>query len=170
MSWDLIRPSFLYFMNAKPKDLIIGCEVGVDQGYNAVRMIEHCPRLYLCMVDIQPQPYAVGKFCMAHGRAEFHQGKSVDIAKEFKDEYFDYVYIDGDHSYMSVLRDLQAWYGKVKPGGVFAGHDWFHNDVRCAVLDFCKAKKERLFAVNHYFEGNMKPEDGEICDWFLRKQ
>ena len=49
---------------------------------------------------------------------------SIPAALQFPDEYFDFVYIDGDHSYTAVLQDLKAWGPKVKAGGFLGGHDY----------------------------------------------
>ena len=35
------------------------------------------------------------------------------------------VFLDGDHSEMGVLADIEAWRPKVMPGGMMAGHDYF---------------------------------------------
>ena len=32
--------------------------------------------------------------------------------------------IDADHSYESTLQDIEAWWPKVKSGGVMIGHDY----------------------------------------------
>jgi predicted O-methyltransferase YrrM len=50
---------------------------------------------------------------------------TAQVAEHMADESFDFVFIDGDHSYDGCLRDIKAWLPKVKPGGVIAGHD-FH--------------------------------------------
>jgi hypothetical protein len=50
--------------------------------------------------------------------------RSVDAAEYFTDGYFDFVYIDADHSYESVLTDIRAWLPKVRDGGMIAGHDY----------------------------------------------
>ena len=42
----------------------------------------------------------------------------------FPDRYFDFVYVDGDHSYKGSKSDLRNYYPKVKRGGVIAGHDY----------------------------------------------
>ena len=42
----------------------------------------------------------------------------------FDDEYFDFVYIDGDHSYEAVIKDLDSWYPKLKEYGVMCGDDY----------------------------------------------
>lgn len=51
---------------------------------------------------------------------------SDKAASRFADEYFDFVYIDADHHYESVLKDIKAWYPKVKNGGIIAGHDYYN--------------------------------------------
>jgi hypothetical protein len=45
-------------------------------------------------------------------------------AETFPDNFFDFVYIDANHSYSGCKKDLESWYPKVKTGGVFAGHDY----------------------------------------------
>ena len=49
---------------------------------------------------------------------------SVKAAKFFPDETFHFVYIDADHTYEAVTEDLNAWFPKVKVGGVIGGHDY----------------------------------------------
>lgn len=49
---------------------------------------------------------------------------SVNASKQFEDEYFDYVYIDADHSEQAVWEDISAWWPKVRSGGIIAGHDY----------------------------------------------
>jgi len=49
---------------------------------------------------------------------------SEKASKNFPDNYFDFVYLDADHSYEGVSIDLQAWYPKLKIGGLFGGHDY----------------------------------------------
>jgi hypothetical protein len=39
---------------------------------------------------------------------------------------FDTVFVDGDHSYEGVIRDLHALEGRIEPGGVAMLHDCFH--------------------------------------------
>lgn len=49
---------------------------------------------------------------------------SCDALKHFKDNSIDFVYIDGDHSWMHVATDVYNWANKVKPGGLVCGHDY----------------------------------------------
>ncbi len=77
----------------------------------------------------------------------------------------DFVYLDADHAYESVMADIAAWWPRIVPGGILAGHDfiedgWHRHDephtayptkelggptsfefgVTRAVTEFCKAK------------------------------
>lgn len=48
-----------------------------------------------------------------------------DTAAGFiKDGVLDMVFIDSDHRYSAVCKDIQCWVRKVKPGGIIAGHDF----------------------------------------------
>lgn len=68
------------------------------------------------------------------------EGFSVEVSKRYEDESHFAVWIDGDHSYESALADMEAWYPKVRPGGILAGHDFDdHFGVPKAVRHFCKA-------------------------------
>jgi predicted O-methyltransferase YrrM len=55
---------------------------------------------------------------------EVHRGLSVPVAKTFDDASQDFVFIDAEHTYEEVKKDIEAWWPKVKPGGAMAGHDW----------------------------------------------
>lgn len=52
------------------------------------------------------------------------QEESVKAASTFDDDSFDFIFIDGDHSYDATLADCQAYYSKLKKGGIFCGHDY----------------------------------------------
>lgn len=56
---------------------------------------------------------------------------------DIKDNYLDLVFIDGDHSYNSVLKDLNIFYKKIKKGGMIVGDDYMGNiETKTAVDDF----------------------------------
>ncbi len=40
------------------------------------------------------------------------------------DKMYDMVFLDGDHKYDSMMRDLKFWQDKIEPGGLFCGHDF----------------------------------------------
>ena len=49
----------------------------------------------------------------------------------------DSIYIDGNHEYDFVKKDLENYYPKLKDGGILAGDDFQIPNVRRAVLQFC---------------------------------
>lgn len=49
---------------------------------------------------------------------------SVEASEQFEDNSCDVVFIDMDHTFDAVMRDIQAWTKKVKVGGYIAGHDY----------------------------------------------
>ena len=49
---------------------------------------------------------------------------SVNAARLFNDESIDFVYVDALHSYEGCMADLEAWYPKLKKGGILSGHDY----------------------------------------------
>jgi hypothetical protein len=53
--------------------------------------------------------------------------QSTIAAGLFPDEWFHFVFIDGDHQRESVRADIEAWWPKVKNGGILAGHDYVHS-------------------------------------------
>lgn len=62
--------------------------------------------------------------------------KKMDHAKAIKDEpkkKYDMVFIDGDHSYEAVIRDIKGWRKRLLKGGLLAGHDYDFPAVRKAV-------------------------------------
>ncbi len=49
---------------------------------------------------------------------------STKASKLYADNSLDFVFIDANHSYKFVKDDINAWYPKVKKGGILAGHDY----------------------------------------------
>jgi len=66
------------------------------------------------------------------------QSLSDEAASRFLDNSIDFAYVDAQHTLEAVRKDLAAWWPKIKPGGIFAGHDLKHLPVRQAVEEFSK--------------------------------
>jgi hypothetical protein len=49
---------------------------------------------------------------------------SLEAANGMRDNEFDLVFIDADHTREACLADIEAWYPKLKAGGVMLGHDY----------------------------------------------
>jgi hypothetical protein len=60
------------------------------------------------------------------------------------DGQLDFVYIDGNHSYESVMTDMHCWFPKVREGGLVSGHDWNKYGVRKAVNEYTDKTKPEI--------------------------
>jgi predicted O-methyltransferase YrrM len=80
---------------------------------------------------------------------------SVEAAKQFEDGYFDFVYIDADHSYKGVTEDLEAWYPKVRKGGMMAGHDYVNWRWRNGGKDMIRCKD----GIDDFFKKHNREND-----------
>ena len=61
-----------------------------------------------------------------NGRAEWLRMTGADAARHISEnylEFFDFVFIDGDHSYEGLRADWEGWAPLVAPEGVVALHD-----------------------------------------------
>lgn len=71
-----------------------------DMCQEAYRVFANCPEIRIIRLD------------------------SVRASKLFEPESLDMVFIDADHSYEAVSRDIQAWLPIVNDGGIISGHDY----------------------------------------------
>eukprot|EP00929_Paragymnodinium_shiwhaense_P065561 TRINITY_DN32850_c0_g2_i1.p1 TRINITY_DN32850_c0_g2~~TRINITY_DN32850_c0_g2_i1.p1 ORF type:complete len:421 (+),score=70.62 TRINITY_DN32850_c0_g2_i1:86-1348(+) len=130
-------------------------EVGVNDGRTSERLLKVLPNLKLILVD--PFEHADDEYWNTEawereervGLADSlwqltapFRNRTVIIAQRSSDAVdmiaegsLDLVFIDGDHAYDAVSRDLLEWLPKVRPGGILAGHDYslgFPDVVRAA--------------------------------------
>jgi len=59
---------------------------------------------------------------------------SIEASKLYKNESLDFVFIDAAHDYQNVKQDINAWYEKVKYGGILAGHDYYSSGFKGVAL------------------------------------
>lgn len=74
----------------------------------------------------------------------------VEWLRGSPEEKPDMVFIDGDHSYAAVKRDLQIWKARIAPGGLLCGHDLSWPGVEQALQEECP---------------NFKRESGDIWSY-----
>lgn len=87
------------------------------------------------------------------GVVSTHRLPSEQAAALFMDEYFDWVYIDGDHQYECVKRDLENFYPKLKGGGFLICDDydsrgWWGDGILNAVHGFLLSHRCRVSFVD----------------------
>lgn len=72
---------------------------------------------------------------IAEGRVVVDRAFSHIAAERIEDGSLDVVYIDADHSYGGVMRDLTCYASKIRPGGLIMGHDYtLHPRVEFGVV------------------------------------
>jgi hypothetical protein len=62
-------------------------------------------------------------------RSKIIRKTSLDASLDFEDNSLDFVYLDGRHNYEGVKEDIELWFGKVKKGGILAGHDYLDGQI-----------------------------------------
>ncbi len=125
----------------KGRSDLVGVEIGAYKGGNAESLrLALNPKL-LILIDIWEyrgedelyeqcmlESYRMSKF---HKEVILIKCDSFEAAKLLSVE-FDFVYVDGNHN-LADSRDIEAWYPKVKRGGLFGGHDYNMEGVHVSV-------------------------------------
>jgi hypothetical protein len=135
---------------------ITGCEIGVCHAENFCHMLEACENIKK-LIGIDPyieyddlNGYVGGEQVQnfkdvtfenlqkinAGDRAEIRIMTSDDAVSTIDDVSLDFIFIDGNHRYEYVDRDVNNYYAKVKVGGIFAGHDYSMSSVSSVLKAF----------------------------------
>jgi predicted O-methyltransferase YrrM len=121
-------------------------EVGTYQGSFASHILIAADPVELHLIDIDLTE--LNEAVRADRRVVLHEGRSEAVLAGLPDAHFDWIYVDGDHSYEGVIRDANAAAHKVKPGGYLVFNDFAHIDpylgtygVHRAVVDFAVAQQ-----------------------------
>lgn len=106
----------------------LAIEVGTLYGIFAKALLASWRGQKLYCVDPYcdiPQALPVARATLApYGlRCCMLQDYSLQAVKNFPDDSLDFVYIDANHTPPHPFNDLVAWWPKVRPGGLLAGHD-----------------------------------------------
>lgn len=115
------------------------------------------------------------------GRYELHRGYSVPVSNTFNTSSLDFVYIDARHDYKGVLEDCEAWWPKLRVGGLIAGHDFVPDGnlkegsfgVQRAVKEFADKMGVEIqtIATKNLDTGRKEPQhlDGGWTTWYFHK-
>lgn len=118
------------------------CELGVYKGDHFEEMIKHNPKLAVAVdawkdSGVHPRKYDDYTQKEFDEQYQFFKDRVADkrfvrivradtrkAASLFLDNFFDFVYIDADHTFEACYSDIITWYPKVKPGKFLVGHDY----------------------------------------------
>ena len=147
-----VRSSIKFMKNEMESNGLVGAEVGVYLGRNSLMLLKNLDIKKLYLID----PYKNYKGKDGFSRNDFEiinkyahknlrkyndrivwiRDLSENAVKLIDDNSLDFVYIDGNHLYRWVKKDLELWYPKLKSDGFLCGHDFNRFDVARAVVEF----------------------------------
>src|SRR5215218_5689654 len=149
---------------------LLGCgvEVGVKEGIFSAHLLSGWRGCHLISVDPWQEDAAEAYVDIANVEQRVHDGfyqdtvrrltpfgarstiwrtTSTEASRLIPHHSLDFAYLDARHDYDSVIEDLEAWFDKVRPGGILAGHDYLDGHfpagvfgVRSAVDSFFAAR------------------------------
>ena len=149
--------AFLYAIASKMPEGARVVEVGSWKGRSTVAICEaltSCKDVTMRAIDTwQGDPHILElenardlqedgvykTFCAntaAYGFLKAERMTSLEAAPHFENGSLDWVFIDAFHEYESVSADIQAWYPKLKPGGLISGHDYGYLGINRALRVF----------------------------------
>lgn len=118
------------------------CELGIYKGDNFLQMILSRPTLAVA-VDVWKDNGVHPRSCDDYDQQQFNEqydyfkkrvsdkpfvqiirDLTINAAKQFSDNFFDFIFLDADHSFGGCYSDLVYWYPKVRLGKFLAGHDY----------------------------------------------
>lgn len=147
----------------------VGAEIGVQNGFNAQRIYEYWEGKII-LVDRWDRPEEL-KICVETNMLKSYHlliGDSVEMSINVPDSTLDWIYIDAGHSYEEVKADFEAWFPKVREGGIISGHDYGENDcigVKQFIDEYMKHNPDiqMNFTIDDYFN-NMEYQTW----WFIK--
>ena len=155
--WVSVRGLAPYIKRLGEK--VVGLEIGTCRAESTAFLLDKCPNI-IKLYTIDPykayndwngeiNQNIIDKFMMVaeenlkqYGdRVQMVRETSADAASKIKTitdkAEFDFIFVDGDHSYEATLADCEAYYPLLKKGGFFCGHDYSNLEtVKRAVTDF----------------------------------
>jgi hypothetical protein len=142
-------------------------EIGVNEGDFSEKILALCHPHKLVLIDVwASKRYHGGLFEKVKSRfsKQLHD-QQVEIIRDLSfgaigqcpDHYFDWVYLDTDHTYATTHRELELLRPKMKPGGIIAGHDYiignwnagYRYGVVEAVREFCLNYNWEMIYLTH---------------------
>jgi hypothetical protein len=151
--------SRLKILEYLPKNSVVA-EVGTQYGYFAEQIMAIAKPKKLHLIDnnfdlfkaeISKQQKSLVQEGRENGTVEVHEGDSSTILRSFPDEYFDWIYIEADHAYQGVCKDIQQGYTKIKAAGMMVFNDYTNWSV-CELMPYGVPKAVNEFCIANNWE------------------
>lgn len=120
----------------------VGIEVGVDHGMFSEVLLRRSGLEVLYSVDSWANEVGLARVNEVAERlrrfgprSRIRQCTSAEFAASMIPGQADFVYLDADHSYESVVEDIAMYWPIVRSGGCLAGHDYGERRHKRGVLN-----------------------------------
>ncbi|RXF74454.1 class I SAM-dependent methyltransferase [Hansschlegelia zhihuaiae] len=132
-----VLPDRKSLLHALPKGGVVA-EIGVAFGDFSKLIWQLSKPAKLHLIDAwQGDRYAPGLTAIkkefagpiSYSGISIHQGLSIDVIRQFPENYFDWVYIDTNHQFDTTYDELVIASSKVRDAGIIAGHDFCTGNV-----------------------------------------
>jgi len=121
----IVVPERSVLLERLPKGRVVA-EVGTLHGEFARQILRLSAPKELHLIDhnIHPRVREMSEDPSLRDRLRVHHSDSVEALGSFPDEYFDWIYIDAQHTYDGVKRDIAAARRKIKADGLLVFNDY----------------------------------------------
>lgn len=136
-------------------------EIGVSRGLNALGVLIKCSSIiekyYLIDPDLG-EVFDYKSFESYQDKISFWKMTSQDSSLLIGENNFDLIFIDANHEYESVKKDIFYWKTKIRQGGILCGHDYLisDNDPSNGVAKAVKEKFEEVNLEQDVIDPNVK--------------
>lgn len=158
--WQGLNDLCVYIKNKLPSSNLNIIEIGSYCGASTEIFATHFPNSTINSVDpwemyvedcssydltqqgleLKEAEQIFDKLILKYSNIIKNKTSSVEFSKTIKEETVDFIYIDGNHQYSSVIEDLRTWYPKIKKNGMMCGHDLGWGSVASALVEFYNGK------------------------------
>lgn len=140
-----------------------GIELGTFVGMSTLGLLHYCPTIKKLYTIDKYEPYSdkmypyievtseessllrkcsekILKSTYDHvkDRVEIVYGDTLEVANDFEDEKYDFIFMDSHLSAEQLKSELPLWYPKIKKGGIITIHDTSEKEVLDVVMEFVK--------------------------------
>ena len=175
------RPSL--WDHFKDKKDIVGVEIGVFEGLNSLTLLKALDIKKLYLVDPYDYNTPIAGMKMSKDKAQQTKEIAEHRLNEFADkivwinklsdkaindinEELDFVYVDGNHKYEAVRKDIELYYPKIKDGGMMSFHDYDKPDENNGVIQAVEEYFKPLGILIHSGVCNDDPRTNE--GWIIK--
>ena len=147
----------------------VGVELGVAGGKFSIQLLERYNfKRFYCVDSWNSRSHRMKQYLKAYNKLKSFKAAHIiratfeEFLCEVEDNYFDFIFIDGyAHTGQDDGKTIEDWYCKLKPGGIYSGHDyWEKYPLTIKYVD--------IFAKNNNKKINITSEN-RFNSWWIVK-